>query len=129
MSLNAIALLAIMVSLGVLNPKMKMLVSGLYSLQNVLLPSATRLRQGNVFTRVSDSVHRGGTETPQTETPLDRDPLDRPTSTETPLDRDPPDRDPLDRDPSWTETPLTETPPLDRDAPRQRPPNRDPSVR
>ena len=74
--------------------------------------------QGNVFTCLCHSVHRGEgvsfwaethqTETPQTETPLDRAPL-----IETPLDRDPSRQRPL-----WTETP-------DRD-PRQRPPRQRP---
>ena len=73
----------------------------------VLLRPSTKLRQGNVFTGVCDSVHRGEgvslRETHvQTETPLDRDP-----QTETP----------------WTETPWTETT-LDRDSPGQRPPPR-----
>ena len=97
------------------------------------------LRQGNVFTGVCDSVHRGEgvsvRETPWTETPL---PVQRPPfpRTETPLWIDPPDRDPLPQ----TENPLPETdppspgqrppsgqrPPPDRDPPRQRLPRQRP---
>ena len=60
-----------------------------------------KLWQGNVFTRVCHSVHRGGdppTETPRTETPPQTDPP--------PLDTDPPGHRP-----PWTETSL------DRDHP------------
>ena len=80
-----------------------------------LLPHATKLRQGNVFTPVCDCVHGEvsvretplWTETPWTEAILDRDP---------PLDRDPLDRHPWTAT-FWTETPQTEIP-LDRDAPQ-----------
>ena len=95
-----------------------------------LLPPATKLRQGNVFTCVCDSVHGGSLSwrLPKTEThhgqrytPRQRPlwtetsgqipPRQRPQWTETPLDRDP-----LGQRPPWTETPL------DRDPPEQRPP-------
>ena len=82
---------------------------------------ATKLRQGNVFTRVCDSVHRGrGYRDPTGQRP----PLDRDPRTETPLDTDPPrqrspgqkppDRDPrtetlLDRESPWIKTPRTVT--------------------
>ena len=57
------------------------------------LPPATKWQQGNVFTPVCHSVHRGAlcqgeTDTPYTETPGQRPPGERP-----------PDRDSLHRDP------------------------------
>ena len=87
-----------------------------------LLPLATKLRQGNVFTPVCDCIHGEVSVrvTPWTETPV---------WTETPLDRAPPGQ----RPPFWTETRLwTETPgqrtpseqrcPLDREPPLDRDP-------
>ena len=69
--------------------------------KDILLPPATKLRQGNVFTPVCDSVHGGALY--QGDPPGQR----------------PPDRDPLDRDPPpghrpfpWTENPPGQTPPL-----------------
>ena len=93
-----------------------------------LLPPATKLRQGYVFTRVCDSVHGGGGLCPGQRLPGRKPSLDRdPPWTETPQDRDPlwtetpfGQRPPLDRDPLWTETPLN------RDTPGQRPPDRNP---
>ena len=71
--------------------------------RNPLLPPATKLRQGNVFTRVCDSVHRRGEGVFVRETLLDRDPPNR--------------------DPSWTENP----PRMDRDPPYgQKPPGQRP---
>ena len=75
----------------------------------LMLPPETKLRQGNVFTHVCHSVHRGEEafcqETSQTETPQTETPQTETLQTETP--------------PSWTETPL-----LDRDLLKQRPPAR-----
>ena len=57
--------------------------------KNVLLPPATKLRQGNVFTPVCHSVILsfcpGGSATPRAETPMGRHPLGR-----HPLGRHPP---------------------------------------
>ena len=89
---------------------------------NMLLPPETKLRQGNVFTRICDSVHRGKgvsvEETPWNRDPTQRSPYgQRPPWTETPF--------PLDRDPR--QRPLLDTdPPLGQRPPRQRPPGQRP---
>ena len=95
----------------------------------LLLQPATKLRQGYVFTRVRDSVHRRGGESLSGRPPGQRPswteiPRQRPPYTETLLQRPPWTDIPLDRNP-WTETPFTEThltettyiDPLDRDPP------------
>ena len=75
--------------------------------RNPLLPPATKLRQGNVFTRVCGVSVR--------ETLMDRDPPPK-HQTKTHPGQGPP----------WTENPpvWTETPRMDRDPPGQRPPGR-----
>ena len=75
------------------------------AVQVLLLPSATKLRQGNVFTPVCHSVHRGGSAT-HTHTH---------TWADTPGKTPPPGQTPfLGRHPSWADT---------------LPPGRDPSGR
>ena len=59
-----------------------------FTLLAFFLPSATSLRQGNVFTHVCDSVHGGGGGGPLANTPLAVNPLGRhPSSADTPPDR------------------------------------------
>ena len=81
----------------------------------VLFPPATKLRQGNVFTPVCHSVHRGCL----TDTPGQTAPLDRQLRTDTPW-TDPADRHPLCRHPLgrqslgihfWTDISLGRDPP------------------
>ena len=77
----------------------------------VLLPPATKLRQGNVFTPVCHSVHRGcltdtpgQTAPPPWQTALGRHPLDRPRR------QTPPGQTVPGQTPPWAETPR-QTPP------------------
>ena len=102
------------------------------------LPPATKLWQGNVFTGVCDSVHRGegglcqgdppgqrppSDRDPRTETPPGQRPTpgQRPPNRDPPLDRDPPKHRPHRQRPPWKET-LPDRDPLERDHPRQRAP-------
>ena len=66
-------------------------------LSRLLLPSATSLRQGNVFTSVCHSVHRGclGGHPPRADTSLGRQPPGQTHRVDTPLGRQPPGQTPL----------------------------------
>ena len=79
----------------------------------------TKLREGNVFTPVCDSVHRGEGVSVYGDA-LDREPSDRDPPGQRPPGRDPPAQTPLHRD-RLIEIPLDRDPP-DRDHPEQRPP-------
>ena len=95
-----------------------------------LLPAATKLGQGNVFTGVCGSVNTGGgsasvhagipTQWEQTP-PKSRHHLG---PDQTPLGPDPPGADPLGADPPGADTPpgLDQTPPRTRHPPGTRPP-------
>ena len=72
-----------------------------------LLPPATKLGQGYVFTGVCDSVNRGGTSSPWEQTP--------------PGSRHPPGADPPGADPPGSRPPWEQTP-LGADTPRSRHP-------
>ena len=116
-----------------------------------LLPAATKLGQGNVFTGVCDSVHRGGSLAGRTpsgkETPLEQTPprarlpapwdqippgadMQTPPCDQTPRSRPPLGPDPPGSRPPWDHTPWEQTPreqtPLGADTP---PPEADSSIR
>ena len=88
----------------------------------LLLPAATKLGQGNVFTGVCDSVHSGGFSVsvhpgipppPRADTPR----------ADTPLEQTPPGTRPPGTRPPGADTPLgTDTPPGSRHSPGQTPP-------
>ena len=85
-----------------------------------LLPAATKLGQGNVFTGVCDSVHRGGgvclSACWDTTPPKSRQP---PGSRHPPRSR----HDPLEETrPPWEQTPPRSDTPLGADTPQIRPP-------
>ena len=103
----------------------------------LLLLPATKLRQGNAFTGICDSIHRGARRVSAMETPPERDPLNRDPQIETSVNRDPLwteiplETDPPGQRPSMTDTPLDKHPtghrpltetPLDRDATLDRDP-------
>ena len=91
------------------------------------LPAATKLGQGNVFTGVCDSVHRGGL--PQCMLGY-RPPAQTPTRSRHPPDQTPPRADPPEQTPPWKQTPpgpdtpREQTPP-GPDTPQSRPPRAD----
>ena len=74
------------------------------------LPAATKLGQGNVFTGVCDSVHRGGGCLPECM-------LGYPPGADSPRPDTPPGADPPSRHPHWEQTA-----PWTRHPPRSRPP-------
>ena len=78
-----------------------------------LLPAATKLRQGNVLTRVCDSVHRGVSASVQTPGKRQTPPKVRPPRSDTPLGQTPPPRS----DPPGQTPPKRQTPPRS-DTPR-----------
>ena len=93
-----------------------------FQTSQALLPAATKFGQGNVFTGVCDSVHRGvGGFLPQCmlgyppdQTPLELTP---PPRADTPEDQTPPKtRPPLGADPPWYQTPPGPEPPREADA-------------
>ena len=96
--------------------------------QSELLPPATKLGQGYIFTGICHSVNRGGLpqcmlgDPPARETPPERPPCqgDIPPSRETPL---PPVRETPQGDPPVRPSPLTGRPPCQGDPPtRETPP-------
>ena len=90
----------------------------------LLLPAATKLGQGNVFTGICDSVHRGGC-LPQEQTPL-------PPGADTPQSRHPLEQTPPGsrHPPSPEKTPPSElTPPQDQTTPKQTPRSRHPGTK
>ena len=97
--------------------QLSMRLSGRFRVFFPFLPAATKLGQGNVFTGVCDSVHRGGLpqcmlgyhHPPEQTTPPGPDP----PGADTPRSRHPQDQSP----PPWEQTPLEQTPPLGADPP------------
>ena len=74
------------------------------NLDHVSLPAVTKLGQGNVFTGVCDSVHRGESASPGADTPWEQTPPEQtPPRADTPLQS---------RHPPWEQTPpRPDTPP------------------
>ena len=94
-----------------------------------LLPPATKLGQGYVFTGVCDSVRRGGvclsacwdTHPPGADILLEQ----TPPGAYTPLGADPPEQTPPPEvDTPWEQTPPEQTPPQEQTPPEQTPPLR-----
>ena len=90
----------------------------------ISLPAATKSGQGNVFTGVCDSVHRGGGCLPQCMLGYCRPPEQRPPPGPDPLWEQTPPR--ADIPPEWrppgADTPPEQTPPRDQTPPEQTPP-------
>ena len=92
-----------------------LLVNGKRFSNNGYLPSATKLRQGNIFTSVCHSVNRGVS---NLSVCWDTHPLGQ-TS---PPWQTPPGQTPLGRHPPWADTPWADIPPFGQTPPGQTPP-------